>query len=57
VDEPDGDTQQVQLGLLRETGNERRELDEGEEAKFLEAEFGPPDPQGIYGAPKDQAVP
>jgi len=57
VDEPDGDTQQAQLGLLRETGNERRELDEDEEAKFLEAEFGPPDPQGIYGAPKDQAVP
>jgi hypothetical protein len=56
VDEPDGDTQQVQLGLLRETGNERRDIDENEEAKFLEAEFGPPDAQGIYGAPKDPAV-
>ena len=57
VDEPDGDTQQVQLGLLRETGNERRDLDEDEEAKLLEAEFGPPDSQGIYGAPTGPAVP
>jgi hypothetical protein len=56
VDEPDGDTQQVQLGLLRETGNERRDVDEDEEARLLEAEFGPPDPSGIYGAPKDTAV-
>jgi hypothetical protein len=57
VDEPDGDTQLVQLGLLRETGNERRELDEDEEARLLEAEFGPPDSQGIYGASKDPVVP
>jgi hypothetical protein len=57
VDEPDGDTQQVQLGLLRETGNERRDVDEEEEARLLQAEFGPPDSSGIYGAPKDSAVP
>jgi hypothetical protein len=57
VDEPEGDTQQVQLGLLRETGNERRDLDEDEEAALLEAEFGPPDSQGIYGAPTGPAVP
>jgi hypothetical protein len=56
VDEPDGDTQQVQLGLLRETGNERRDVDEEEEARLLEAEFGPPDSSGIYGAPKDSVV-
>jgi hypothetical protein len=56
VDEPDGDTQQVQLGLLRETGNERRDVDEEEEARLLQAEFGPPDSSGIYGAPKDSVV-
>jgi hypothetical protein len=56
VDEPDGDTQQVQLGLLRETGNERRDIGEEEEARLLQAEFGPPDASGIYGAPKDSVV-
>jgi hypothetical protein len=56
VDEPDDATQLDQLALLRETGNERRDVDEDEEARLLEAEFGPPDPQGIYGAPKDPAV-
>jgi hypothetical protein len=55
--EPAGDSQAEQLSLLRETGNERRDLDEGEEARLLEAEFGPPDARGIYGAPADATVP
>jgi hypothetical protein len=57
VDEPDEATQLDQLALLRETGNERQDVDEEEEARLLQAEFGPPDPRGIYGAPKDAAVP
>jgi hypothetical protein len=57
VDEPDDATQLDQLALIRETGNERQEVDEEEEARLLQAEFGPPDPRGIYGAPKDAAVP
>jgi hypothetical protein len=57
VDEPDDATQQDQLALLRETGNERRELDEADEAKLLQDEFGPPDARGIYGAPKEATVP
>lgn len=57
VDEPDDATQQDQLALLRETGNERRELDEADEAKLLQDEFGPPDARGIYGARDDATVP
>lgn len=57
VDEPDGDTQQAQLGLLRETGNERHEIDEDEEARLLQQEFGPADAHGIYGARDDATVP
>jgi hypothetical protein len=56
VDEPDDATQLDQLALLRETGNERRDVDEEEEARLLQAEFGPPDPRGIYGAPKEPVV-
>jgi hypothetical protein len=56
VDEPDDATQLDQLALLRETGNERQDVDEEEEARLLQAEFGPPDPRGIYGAPIDAAV-
>ncbi|HET8616818.1 MAG TPA: hypothetical protein VFL94_14955 [Actinomycetales bacterium] len=51
VAEPEDATQQDQLALLRETGNDRQDVDEAEEARLLEAEFGPPDAQGVYGAP------
>jgi hypothetical protein len=57
LDEPDGASQLDQLALLRETGNERQDVDEEEEARLLQAEFGPPDQRGIYGAPQDAAVP
>jgi hypothetical protein len=52
VDEPEGATQDEQYGLIRETGNDRRDMTEEEEARLLEGEFGPADHHGIYGAAK-----
>ena len=49
--EPASATQQDQFDLLRDTGNDRREMTEEEEAALLEAEFGPADDEGIYGRP------
>ena len=51
VEEPATATQQDQFDLLTDTGNGRKDLTEQEEADLLEAEFGPPDADGIYGAP------
>ncbi|WP_299442093.1 hypothetical protein [uncultured Phycicoccus sp.] len=51
TEEPDSATQQDQLNLLEDTGNDRQDMTEDEEAELLEAEFGPPDDDGIYGAP------
>lgn len=52
VDEPDGATQNDQLGLLRDTSNDREDMTEEQEAQLLEQEFGPADEHGVYGAPK-----
>src|SRR6266540_1195335 len=38
--------------LINETGNDRQDMTEEEEASLLEGEFGPADHHGIYGAPK-----
>jgi hypothetical protein len=57
VDEPEGATQEDQLALLRESGNARDEVTEDEEARMLEAEFGPPDASGIYRSRQDAVVP
>ncbi len=51
TEEPASATQQDQFDLLAETGNDRRDMTEEEEAELLEAEFGPADDDGIYGAP------
>ncbi len=51
VDEPEDATQQDQFDQLRDTINDRRDMSEEEEADLLQAEFGPPDAKGIYGAP------
>jgi hypothetical protein len=51
VDEPEDATQQDQFDQLRDTINDRHDMSEEEEAELLEAEFGPPDAGGIYGAP------
>lgn len=56
-EEPDGATQQEQFDQLQDTGNGRLDMTEAEEADLLEAEFGAPDAQGIYGAPTDAAPP
>jgi hypothetical protein len=52
ADEPDGATQDEQLGLLRDTSNDREDMTEEEEARLLEQEFGPADEHGVYGASK-----
>ena len=52
LDEPDDATQEEQLGLLRDTSNDREDMTEDEEARLLEQEFGPADEHGVYGAPK-----
>src|SRR6266568_1806039 len=52
VDEPDDATQDEQYALINETGNDRQDMTEEEEASLLEGEFGPADHHGIYGAPK-----
>src|SRR6266545_4308714 len=52
VDEPDDATQDDQYALINETGNDRQDMTEEEEASLLEGEFGPADHHGIYGAPK-----
>ena len=52
VDEPEDATQQDQFDQLSETVNDRRDMSEEEEAELLQAEFGPPDATGIYGAPR-----
>jgi hypothetical protein len=61
VEEPEGATQEDQFKLLKETGNERVDQTEDEEAELLKAEFGEPDAQGIYqppnAAPPDAAPP
>jgi hypothetical protein len=54
TEEPEGATQQDQYDLLRETGNERRDMTAEEEAGHLEDEFGPADEAGIYGAPEGE---
>jgi hypothetical protein len=54
TEEPEGASQQDQYDLLRETGNERRDMTEEEEAGHLEEEFGPADADGIYGAPEGE---
>ena len=51
VEEPATATQQEQIDLLTESGNGLKDMTEEEEAELLEAEFGPPDANGIYGAP------
>ncbi|MFL6154095.1 MAG: hypothetical protein ACJ72B_17080 [Ornithinibacter sp.] len=51
VEEPATATQQDQFDLLRDTGNGLKDMTEQEEADLLEAEFGPADANGIYGAP------
>lgn len=51
VEEPENASQEDQYRLLRETGNERRDMTEQAEAGLLQEEFGPPDERGIYGAP------
>jgi hypothetical protein len=56
TEEPEGATQQEQYDLLRETGNERRDMTEEEEAAHLEAEFGPPGAAGLYGAPEGEEL-
>ncbi len=53
-DEPEDATQEHQFQLIRETGNHRGDMTEDEEARLLEAEFGPADHDGIYGAPKGE---
>jgi hypothetical protein len=50
VDEPEEGSQEKQFALLAETGNDRRDMDEQEEARLLQDEFGAPDAQGVYGA-------
>jgi hypothetical protein len=55
VEEPEGATQQDQLDQLRDTGNARKDQTESEEAELLEAEFGQPNADGIYGGPADGA--
>src|SRR6266511_5170444 len=52
VDEPADATQDDQYALINETGNDRQDMTEEEEASLLEGEFGPADHHGIYGAPK-----
>ena len=52
VDEPDDATQDDQYALINETGNDREDMTEEEEAGLLVGEFGPADHHGIYGAPK-----
>ena len=56
VEEPEDATQEDQFQLLRDTGNERVDQTEDEEAELLKAEFGEPDAQGIY-QPPDAAPP
>ncbi len=51
VEEPATATQQDQFDLLTDTGNGLKDMTEAEEAELLEAEFGPADADGIYGAP------
>ncbi len=51
VEEPATATQQEQIDLLTESGNGLKDMTEEEEAELLAAEFGPPDADGIYGAP------
>jgi hypothetical protein len=53
VEEPSGASQEDQYELLRETGNERQDMTEDEEASLLEDEFGPPNADGVYGAAED----
>ena len=55
VDEPGDASQEDQYALLRDTGNERHDMSEDEEARLLEEEFGPPDADGVYGAPEDDS--
>ena len=57
TEEPEGATQQEQYDLLRETGNERRDMTEEEEAGHLEAVFGPAGAAGLYGAPEGEVQP
>ena len=57
VEEPENASQEDQYKLLRETGNERRDMSEQEEAGLLQEEFGPPDERGIYGAPATEEKP
>ena len=57
VEEPENASQEDQFQLLRETGNERRDMTEAEEAGLLQDEFGPPDARGIYGAPASEERP
>jgi hypothetical protein len=55
TEEPEGLTQQDQLRRLREEGEHEDvwfDMTEEEEARLLEAEFGPPDENGIYRAPE-----
>jgi hypothetical protein len=51
VEEPENASQEDQYQLLHETGNERQDMTEEEEAGLLHEEFGSPDERGIYGAP------
>lgn len=57
--EPDGLTQQDQLNAIREEEHSDVWFDmtEEEEARLLEAEFGPHDEDGIYRAPKGGEAP
>jgi hypothetical protein len=51
VEEPENASQDDQYQLLRETGNERRDMTEAEEADLLQEEYGAPDQRSIHGAP------
>jgi len=58
--EPEGLTQQDQLNAIREEGEHPDvwfDMTEEEEARLLEAEFGPPDENGIYRAPEGGEAP
>jgi hypothetical protein len=57
AEEPENASQEDQYRLLRETGNERRDMTEQEEAGLLQEVFGPPDEKGIYGAPPIEEKP
>ena len=58
--EPGDLTQQDQLDALREEGpheDARFDMTEEEEMELLEAEFGPPDENGVFRVPEEGEAP